>query len=281
VVVKETTNGYRNIRQHKELTISDDSKNKLKNGDFNSYPDLEVCSKPMNAGLWVLAILKKELGLDEEYFTSEDISNVLKLRGYPFKPIEITNAFTRIGKKIDRLKVEKIQAYMIMEPGIKHLHTLKGTNEIETIFLDGTKHWTDYNQFSKLIQKTKGDVKVLDKFYNRESLKTLSDFGRTRKIKFLTSIKSNSEDATAFSSQLAKFKHEFKNFEVKVYSKEYELHDRYIITSDFLILLGRGLQDLGGKESFVVAFKTNAVSDIKSLLESKFDERWKKSNNLK
>ena len=87
MVVKETTNGYRNIRQHKELTISDDSKNKLKNGDFNSYPDLEVCSKPMNAGLWVLAILKKELGLDEEYFTSEDISNVLKLRGYPFKPI--------------------------------------------------------------------------------------------------------------------------------------------------------------------------------------------------
>jgi len=41
------------------------------------------------------------------------------------------------------------------------------------------------------------------------------------------------------------------------------------------------LQDIGSKESFVVAFKNNMVQDIKDLLESKFDERWKKSTNLK
>jgi len=263
------------------LTISDKNKKKLKDSEFRSYPSLESCAKPMDAGLWTLVILKKELGLDEEYFTADDISVILKIRGYPFKPAEITRGFTKAGKKIDKIIVDGNPAFMIMEPGIKHLKQIKGNDEIETIFLDGTKHWTDYKQFSKIIQKTHGEIKILDKFYSRNSLQTIADFGKQRKIKFLTAKLSGNETQTTFNLEYSKFKNEFKNVTTKIYSKEYELHDRYIITSDFLILLGRGLQEIGSKESFVIAFKNNVIKEIKSLLESKFDERWKKSNNLK
>lgn len=263
------------------MTISEENKKKIKGSDFNSYPSLESCSKPMDAGLWALAILKKELGLDEEYFTDDDIRRILQIRGYSFKPSEIVRGFTKAGRKIDRLKLEEKTAFMIMEPGIKYLKQIKGNDEIETIFLDGTKHWTDYKQFSKLIQNTHGELKILDKFYSRSSLQTISDIGKKRKIQFLTSKLSGAEDLTKFNSEYSKFKIEFKNVKTRIYPKEYELHDRYIISSDFLILLGRGLQDIGSKESFVIAFKNNVVQDIKELLESKFDERWKKSNNLK
>lgn len=263
------------------MTISDTVKKKLKESEFDSYPSLESCSKPMDAGLWALAVLKKEIGLDEEYFTADDITKVLKIIGYPFKPDEIIRGFTKAAKKIDKIIVDGIAAFMIMEPGIKYLKQIKGTGEIETIFLDGTKHWTDYKQFSQLIQKTHGDIKILDKFYSRKSLQTIADFGKKRKIQFLTSKLSGGENQNKFCVENTRFKQEFKNVEIRIYSKEYELHDRYIITSDFFILLGRGLQEIGSKESFVIAFSNKVIKDTKSLLESKFDERWKKSNNLK
>ena len=69
--------------------------------------------------------------------------------------------------------------------------------------------------------------------------------------------------------------------EMRVYPKEHELHDRYVITSDYLILLGRGLQDIGGKESFVVALKDTVAKDIKSVLDAKFEERWNTSSNFR
>ena len=273
--------GFKNILRSKDLIISNTIKNKIKNDTFNSYPDFDICKKPMDSGLLILAILKKDLGLDETYFTSIDISEMIKLRGYVVKPKQITNAFCRSSTKIDKKTTGTTLSYMIMEPGIKYLHRLKNTDGIQTIYLDGTKQWTDYKQFSELIKETKGDVKVLDKFYSKDSLDTLSEFDKSRKIKFLTAKSSNTDKTDKFCAELKKFKHEFKKFEIRTYSKKYELHDRYIITSNFLILLGRGLQDIGANESFVVVFKTNAIKDIKSILESKFDERWNKSDNLK
>ena len=105
---KESISGSKNFRQSKKLTISETNKKKLKDTDFSSYPNLELCSKPMDAGLWVLAVLKKEIGLDEEYFTAEDISSILKIKGYPFKPYEITRGFTKARKKIDKIVVFQV-----------------------------------------------------------------------------------------------------------------------------------------------------------------------------
>ena len=121
---------------------------------------------------------------------------------------------------------------------------------------------------------------LVDKFYSRESLDTLEQFGKTRQVEFLTAEMSRNENSRKFKNELKRFKKEYKNIQIRLFSKGYELHDRYIITDDSFILLGRGIQDLGEKESFVVLFKNKIGKDIKITLKAKFIERWNKSQNI-
>ncbi len=122
---------------------------------------------------------------------------------------------------------------------------------------------------------------LVDKFYSRESLDAIEEFGKTRKVEFLTSQLSNNEVQKKFASELKRFRKEYKNVTIRVYSKHYELHDRYIITDDTLILLGRGIQEIGEKESFIIVLKDQVGKDIRKSVLSKFIERWQKSSNLK
>lgn len=131
------------------------------------------------------------------------------------------------------------------------------------------------------MKHTSESIKIVDKFYSRDSLDVIEEFASSRPIQFLTSQLTGNENQNKFKKELNRFKREYSNFEVRIYPKGYELHDRYIITNDFLILVGRGLQDLGGKESFVIALKDNVVKDIKKSTLLNFEERWNVSQNLK
>jgi len=92
---------------------------------------------------------------------------------------------------------------------------------------------------------------------------------------------SSGENSNKFQKELPRFKKEFKKISIRIYPKEYELHDRYVLSGDTLILLGRGIQDIGEKESFVIVIKGKVGEDLRKTLISKFNERWTKSSNLK
>jgi len=255
---------------------------KIRNADLSDYPDISLYQKPMEAGLWALWILEEKFDLYDQHFTDEEISTVLLKRGIPFDPKEITKGFTRAGKNVHKItNVIGKPAYMITRWGKEHLGELKGPGEIQVIFVDGKAPRSDYRQFSELAKHTKGEVKIVDKFYSRDSLNAIEEFGHARKVRYLSAKLAANEDLAKFKRELQRFKKEYPNKEIRVYPKEHELHDRYAITNDFLILLGRGLQDIGGKESFVIAMKDIVVKDIKATLDTKFEERWKKSSNLK
>ena len=41
-----------------------------------------------------------------------------------------------------------------------------------------------------------------------------------------------------------------------------DLHDRYLLTKTELVILGHGLKDIGGKDSFVIRLDTNICNDV-------------------
>src|SRR5205814_8817511 len=85
------------------------------------------------------------------------------------------------------------------------------------------------------------------------------------------------ENPTAFSRELEDFKKEVPALEIRRFSAHHELHDRYIIADNALVIVGHGIKDIGNKESFLLLLKGDATADLRKTLREKFDDRWKKS----
>jgi hypothetical protein len=152
------------------------------------------------------------------------------------------------------------------------------------LFFTGKESWTDPNKnFPKVIELLKGDLCIVDPFYGNGTFYVLEKFGKNRKIRFLSCRLGDEEqkNITKFDINLKRFRKEFKNIEMKKYNKYYELHDRYIIADNALVIVGHGIKDLGDKESFVVLLPKNLVTKFLPVLKKSFEERWRKSNNLK
>lgn len=151
------------------------------------------------------------------------------------------------------------------------------------LFFTGKNPWTDPNKnFPKLIEMLEGDLCIVDPFYGNGTFFVLEKFGKKRQVRFLSSALGNDEQRNPiqFNSHLKRFKKEFKNIEMKKYNKLYELHDRYIIAENALVIIGHGIKDLADKESFVIFLSKTIVKTFLPTLKRIFEERWRKSGNI-
>jgi hypothetical protein len=158
-----------------------------------------------------------------------------------------------------------------------------GTTKCDVSFFTGENSWTDPNKnFPKIIEILQGDLCIVDPFYGNGTFFVLEKFGKTRKIRFLSSQLGNEEqqNPTKFDINLRRFKKEFKNIELRKFDKPYELHDRYIIAKNALVIIGHGIKDLANKESFVIFLPEKLVKNFLPQLKERFEQKWKKSGNI-
>jgi hypothetical protein len=158
-----------------------------------------------------------------------------------------------------------------------------GASGNKTLFLTGANAWTDsHKSLPSIIDMLDGDLCIVDPFYGNGTFFTLAKFGKGRKIRFLSAKLGDEEqrNITNFEINLKKFKKEFVNIKLKKYDKYYELHDRYIIAKNALVVVGYGIKDFANKESFVIYLPEKAVSKFLPNLKSVFEKRWKKANDI-
>jgi hypothetical protein len=86
----------------------------------------------------------------------------------------------------------------------------------------------------------------------------------------------NEKDQSRFLREIKDFKTENSNIELRNYPHK-DIHDRYIISSEFLAILGYSIKDLGNKESFIILLNKKASKNIVEALNENFDRRWKQS----
>lgn len=235
----------------------------LKNGDFSDVLSSQELTHLLNEGAGK-KIKVKDLTALMESLLKEDVVKV-KI----------------IGKGRNKRKfwfpgwIEKAKAEQkIVQPSSME----------DVLFFTGKDSWTDPNKnFPKVIELLKGDLFIVDPFYGNGTFYVLEKFGKKRKIRFLSCKLGDEEqrNITQFDINLKKFRKEFKNIEMRKYDKYYELHDRYIIADNALVIVGHGIKDLADKESFVVFLPKKLVMKFLPILKKSFEERWKKSNNLK
>ncbi len=154
-------------------------------------------------------------------------------------------------------------------------------NENMILFVSGKQPWTDRNEkFVDFINKLHGEILILDPYYGIDTLQILSKFPKDKKIRFLTAQLGKDENENIIKKDLVRFKKEFTKISMAIYPKFFELHDRYILSDDFFIVVGHGFKDFGNKECFFIGLPTKEIKELTKDLRILFEERWKNSKRM-
>jgi len=252
---------------------------KFSKTDTSDFPDFDYCKKPLERGLWVLWVAKEKLGIKK--LTAEQIATVIidvKERSIDAK--SITNSFNRAGEKIHTYKENEESSFEIMKPGKDSLNSLSKEGYTELYYFEPDKKYTSRKILSKkILSNLIGNLRIVDPYCSEKTLFVLEDL-KKNKIKFLTrtdNLKGNQR--SRFLKDLKDFKKEYSNVEFRDYPNT-DIHDRYIISTDSLVIFGHSIKDLGGKESFAIVFDKNKSETIVQAVTDNFNRRWSQSKPI-
>ena len=253
--------------------------NQLKALDFSEFVDFSNLNKISDKSLWILWVCKEKLGLKK--LNASQISYIFKeVKELSIDKRKITNAFNRLGDKIYTYRDNDILSYEIMQPGKDYLMSVSKQDSINLLYFEPEKKFSSKRQLAKnILSKLKGVLKFVDPYIDIRTLDILKDL-KNSDIKVLSKLSNLKEPKKSrFLRELTDFVKEKKNFQFRDYSSK-DLHDRYIISQDSIILIGHSIKDLGGKESFAVVMDKATTIDIYEILNSNFDDRWNHSNSI-
>lgn len=251
----------------------------FKDLNTSDFPDFYSFKKPLERGLWVLLVSKDKL--ERKKLTAEQIASVIRdVKEISIDATSITKSFNRAGDKIHTYQEGEETSYEIMRPGKDHIISQVKEGTLKVFYFEPGKPHTSRRQLAKnVLANLKGTLRVVDPYCGERTLDIFSDV-KNRTIKFLTRIENlRDRDRSRFLRALQDFKTENPNIEFRNYPNT-DIHDRYIISSELLAILGHSIKNLGGKESFAIVFNKNSSKDIVEALIENFNRRWKKSKQL-
>lgn len=253
---------------------------KFKEVDASAYPNFEHYEKPLEMSLWVLWIAKEKFGIKK--MTADDIAVIIRdVYETSIEAKTILGAFNRAGNKVHTYKETEggtmFHYYEIMRLGKEHLAKLVKEGAVDVVYFEPGKRYTSKRVLAKnIIDKLAGDLMIVDPFCGTGTLDLLSNI-KNKKICLLTKTEKLLEPGRGrFLRDIKDFKLEHNYVEFRNYPYE-DLHDRYVLSSDFLVILGHSIKDLGSKESFAVILnKRDSINMVEAITEN-FNRRWKQS----
>jgi len=250
---------------------------KFKEVDTSEFPDFDSLETPLERSLWVLWVSKDKLGINK--LTIEQIVEILReSKEISMSYKSIANAFRRAGDKIHvYVRVRDSAFFEIMKPGKEFLLSKVKEGFVKLFYFEPGERFSSKKILSeRILDSLDGDLKLVDPYCNERTLDVLKDIGDKR-VKMLTRLENIREKKrNRFLRELNDFKFENKNVEFRNYPFT-DIHDRYIISSDHLVILGHSIKDLGNKESFAIVLNKMTSRNIVEALEENFNRRWKKS----
>jgi len=251
----------------------------IKKTDTSNSLDFYDYKKPLERGLWILWITKEKLGIKR--LTAEEMASIIKnAKEISINAKSITNSFNRAGDKIHTYREDGKVYFEIMKPGKDYLISQVKEGSIEVFYFKPDKRYTSKRLLSKnILDNLKGELRIVDPYCGERTLDILNN-AQNRVVKFLTRVENLREKGKKrFLRELQDFTSENPNIEFRNYPHT-DIHDRYIISSELLVILGHSIKDLGAKESFAIILNKDTNKNIVEALIENFDRRWKQSNSL-
>jgi len=252
---------------------------KFKRADTTDFPDFDNYQTPLEKGLWILWVSKDKLGIRK--LDAEQIALVIRdVKEISIYAKSIVNAFNRAGDKVHAYHEDDATLFEIMKPGKEYLLLKARAGSVQLFYFEPGRRFSSKRILSKnILANLKGELKIVDPYCNERTLDILRDL-RDREVKILTRIENLREkEKNRFLREIEDFKTENKNIEFRSYLGK-DIHDRYVISSDFLAILGHSIKNLGSKESFVILLNRNVSKTIVEVLNENFDRRWKQSKTI-
>lgn len=247
--------------------------------DTSDFPDFYNYKKPLEMGLWVLWVVKEKLEIKK--LTSEQIAKIIRdVKEVSCKQLSIIRAFSRAVDKVHIYKEGKDVYFEIMKPGKDHLISHVKESSIEISYFEPDKRYTSKRLLEKkILNNLKGELRIVDPYCSERTLDILSTV-KNRVVNFLTRVENlRDKERKRFLRELQDFKSEHLKIEFRNYPHK-DIHDRYIISSELLVILGHSIKDLGAKESFAVILNKDTSKNVVEALIENFNQRWKQSNTL-
>lgn len=244
--------------------------------DTSEFPDFNDYAKTLERGLWVLWVTKEKLGIKR--LNAGQIALILReVKETSVNAKTIVSAFNRAGDKIHTYREGNSTFFEVMKNGKDHLLS-QTFGFIELFYFEPGKRFTSKRTLAKeILCSLKGELKIVDPYSDERTLDILREVEHS-KVNFLTRLENlYQKRKDQFLRSLKDFKFECANIEFRNYPHS-DIHDRYIISSESLVLLGHSIKDLGSKESFAVVMNKDACKNIAEALNESFDRRWKQSS---
>lgn len=147
------------------------------------------------------------------------------------------------------------------------------------VYIEAGKPRTAHLEIVPILSSLTGDIRICDPYYGTGSLLRL-DAIASKPVRFLTHTPDSKEQSTGqLPRALSEFVRQYPNVEFRQYSAN-NLHDRFVVCNDELILLGHGLKDIGNKDSFVVRLNRGVAADIIDQVIRSFDNKWATATKL-
>jgi hypothetical protein len=143
----------------------------------------------------------------------------------------------------------------------------------EVIFVSAGKVWDTHKEVAAIFKELRGELCVCDPFYGTGSLLRLSSLIHCRPVRFLTQS-ADSKEQSFIGKAVKEFTNQYPHVEFRRCASR-DLHDRYLLTETELVILGHGLKDIGGKDSFVIRLHRDICKDVIDTLSGSFNEKWR------
>ena len=251
----------------------------LKRAETTDFPEFYTYRTPLERGLWILWVGKEKLGTKR--LTAEEIASVIRdAMEISIDAKSITNAFNRAGDKIHTYRENNAVYFEIMKPGKDYLLSQVKGGSVELLYFEPDRRFSSKRILAKnILGNLKGELKIVDPYCNERTLDILKDV-RDRKVKFLTMLGNLSDRGRKrFLREIEDFKSENENIEFRSYPHA-DIHDRYVISAESLVILGHSIKDLGSKESFGIVLDKISSKNVAEALNENFDRRWKQSETI-
>lgn len=245
--------------------------------DSRTKDALADVDSPLLLSFPTLDIALTEAGV--ERLTAEHITACLEAAGVAVNKISISKALSRAGPRVSTTKdLDGETTYKLMTKGKREVENTFGGEMMAVVRIEGGQPRTARLRLGEMLANLKGTVRICDPYYGLRTLDTLDHLPKSCPIRLLTA-KTN-DPQRKIQGALTDFAKERPNAEFRLAADPKEIHDRYIVTNDGLFLLGHGLKDIGGKESFVVRIDKGLAQDLVKEVSQRFDARWKLAQRI-
>jgi hypothetical protein len=239
--------------------------------DADLKASLAEIQSPLLLSFSALDIAENLAGV--ERLSAEHITACLEAAGIAVSKKSVLQALAKAGSRVSKYRSADGEIlYRLMIRGKKEIENILSKEMIRVVRIESGQPRTGRLHLGEELSQLKDIVRICDPYYGVRTLDSLEHIPKACRIRFLTA--KTSEDHRKLQAAIKDFVKENPRTEFRLTKNPSQLHDRYVLTDNILLILGHGLKDIGGKESFIIRLDKNVVSDLIREMTCSFDTQW-------